>query len=113
MKKLILLGSLLTAITLTSQAQISVNINLGPQPQYVPVRYNSSNYYYSKPVRYVPVRTPVYIHHVDAIRQPYYVNSIRAERRPIVYRRVHYKENNGHNKNKWKIKGGHHGKGRR
>ncbi|MHA4895560.1 hypothetical protein ACXZ1K_12470 [Pedobacter sp. PWIIR3] len=114
MKKLILLGSLLTAITFTTKAQLSVNINIGPQPQYVPLRYSTASYYYSEPVRYyAPVRRPVYVRHVNVVKRPYYVNSVRAERRPVVYRKIHYKGNKGYFKNNWKVKGGHHGKGRR
>ncbi|RZK51108.1 MAG: hypothetical protein EOO87_18490 [Pedobacter sp.] len=87
MKKFILLALVVstTAIFSTARAQVSLNINIGAQPRYVPVAYTYESYY--QPVvhrAYYAAPRP----HVIAKR--YY-----APARNVVY----VKENNWNNRN--------------
>ena len=96
MKKLVLLVFALTTITLASQAQLNVNINIGSQPAYVPVHYTTSSYYYA------PAR-PVYVNRVVKVkpRKHYYSNTRSYyANRPVVYREVHYKKFKGNDKHR-------------
>lgn len=58
MKKLILLALVVstTAIFSTARAQVSLNINIGAQPRYVPVGYTYESYY--QPVVHRAYYTP-------------------------------------------------------
>lgn len=119
MKKLVLLGVALTAMVTATQAQVSINVNIGSRPQYAPVQYYATDYVYREPVVYYePVRRPVYVKHVNYVRRPYYTNNVRVSRRPVIvynrpsYSKAYFKGNKGHFKHYEKAKG-HHGRGRR
>lgn len=65
MKKLFLLTmlGLASAITLPATAQVSVNINIGSQPQWGPSGYNHVDYYYMPEIEsyyYVPTKKFIY-----------------------------------------------------
>lgn len=68
MKKLFILSAILGIVVLTSNqsnAQVSINVNIGPQPAWVPVGYQDVNYYYLPEVQSyycVPQRQFVYLH---------------------------------------------------
>jgi hypothetical protein len=66
MKKLILLFLLAlgSSVSFKSQAQVSVNINIGSQPQWGPVGYDYVDYYYLPDIEsyyYVPKRQFIYM----------------------------------------------------
>jgi hypothetical protein len=111
MRKLILLGvvALVAIFTLPAQAQISVNVNIGPRPQYVPVRYVSTGYYYEAPAR------PVYVNHVYRTKHSKYNNwrptRTRYVSSPVSYRRSYYKNDGGNGRSHYKMKS-HKGNGR-
>ncbi|RZK76911.1 MAG: hypothetical protein EOO92_13855 [Pedobacter sp.] len=105
MKKLVLLGFALTIISLSSYAQFNVNINIGPQPAYVPVRYVTSSHYYA------PAR-PVYVSNryvkVMPRRNHYRPQRTYYKSRPVVYREVHYKQHKGKKQHYYNGKGKKH-----
>lgn len=111
MKKFILLALVVstTAIFSTAKAQVSLNINIGSQPRYVPIRYTYENYYQPVVHRayYAPPRR-----HVLAKR--YYATPQRTvlirgndwnRRNAKVYRTSYYSKHS--NKHYYK-KGNHH-----
>ncbi|WP_293307084.1 hypothetical protein [Pedobacter sp. UBA5917] len=67
MKKLFIISAILGIVALTSNqsnAQVSINVNIGAQPAWVPAGYQSVNYYYLPEVQsyyYVPQRQFVYL----------------------------------------------------
>ncbi|RBQ03230.1 hypothetical protein [Pedobacter miscanthi] len=67
MKKLFIISAILGIVALTSNqsnAQVSINVNIGAQPAWVPVGYQNVNYYYLPEVQsyyYVPQRQFVYL----------------------------------------------------
>jgi len=67
MKKLFLISAILGIVALTSNqsnAQVSINVNIGAQPTWVPAGYQDVNYYYLPEVQsyyYVPQRQFVYL----------------------------------------------------
>lgn len=49
MKKLFIISAILGIVALTSNqssAQVSINVNIGAQPAWVPAGYENVNYYY-------------------------------------------------------------------
>lgn len=67
MKKLFIISAILGIVALTSNqsnAQVSINLNIGAQPAWVPAGYQSVDYYYLPEVQsyyYVPQRQFVYL----------------------------------------------------
>jgi len=67
MKKLLIISAIVGIVALTSNqsnAQVSLNVNIGTQPAWVPVGYQNVNYYYLPEVQsyyYVPQRQFVYL----------------------------------------------------
>lgn len=68
MKKLFILFGIgmlgLTSIPTTTKAQVSINVNIGSQPQWGPTGYNHVEYYYLPDIEsyyYVPKRQFVYL----------------------------------------------------
>lgn len=67
MKKLFIISAILSIVALTSNqssAQVSINVNIGAQPSWVPVGYQSVDYYYLPEVQsyyYVPQRQFVFL----------------------------------------------------
>lgn len=67
MKKLLIISAIFGIVALTSNqsnAQVSLNVNIGTQPAWVPVGYQNVNYYYLPEVQsyyYVPQRQFVYL----------------------------------------------------
>ncbi|WP_231424349.1 MULTISPECIES: hypothetical protein [Pedobacter] len=67
MKKLLIISAIVGIVALTSNqsnAQVSLNVNIGAQPAWVPVGYQNVNYYYLPEVQsyyYVPQRQFVYL----------------------------------------------------
>ncbi|QIL41981.1 hypothetical protein G7074_23555 [Pedobacter sp. HDW13] len=67
MKKLFLLSAILSIVALTSNqsnAQVSINVNIGSQPAWIPAGYQDVNYYYLPEVQSyycVPQRQFVYL----------------------------------------------------
>lgn len=67
MKKLFIISAILGIVALTSNqsnAQVSINVNIGAQPTWVPAGYQSVDYYYLPEVQsyyYVPQRQFVYL----------------------------------------------------
>jgi len=78
--KLMTLGMMLFFASISMNAQVSINVNLGTQPSWGPVGYSSVNYYYLPDVQsYYDVRTSQFI----------FLNGgvwIRSSRLPIQYR---------------------------
>jgi hypothetical protein len=104
MRKFILLGvvAVVAIFTLPAEAQISVNVNIGSRPQYVPVRYVSTGYYYNAPAR------PVYVSNVYRVKHNKY-NNWRPVRthyvsRPVAYQRAYYNNDRGHSRSHYKVK---------
>jgi hypothetical protein len=114
MRKLILLGVVAVAAIFAApaKAQFSVNVNIGSRPEYVPVRYVNTDYYYSAPAR------PVYINHVYEAKHNRHNNwrpvRTRYESRPVVYQRAYYSSDRGQGRSYYKEKShkGHGGRGR-
>ncbi|RZL18069.1 MAG: hypothetical protein EOO89_05875 [Pedobacter sp.] len=104
MKKLILLGvvAFVAAFSVPAEAQISVNVNIGPRPQYVPVRYVNTDYYYGAPAR------PVYVNRVYTVKHNRHNNwrpvRTRYVSRPVVYQRPYYKNDRGPKHSYYKVK---------
>ncbi|WP_316829364.1 hypothetical protein [Pedobacter aquatilis] len=77
MKKLFIISAILGIVALTSNqsnAQVSLNVNIGTQPAWVPVGYQSVNYYYLPEVEsyyYVPQRQFVYLSGSRWVRSRY------------------------------------------
>ncbi|MEJ7559484.1 MAG: hypothetical protein WKF66_14340 [Pedobacter sp.] len=101
---LVVVVAVVAAFTLPAEAQISVNVNIGSRPQYVPVRYVSSGYYYNAPAR------PVYINNVYRTEhsnwrpaRTHYVS------RPVMYKQKYYKNDRGHGPSHYKFKSQKHG----
>lgn len=90
MKKLLIISAIVGIVALTSNqshAQVSLNVNIGSQPAWVPAGYQSVNYYYLPEVQsyyYVPQRQFVYLSGNRWIRSSYL---------PTRYR--HYNLNHG------------------
>ena len=113
MKKLVLAGVMaMTAIFSTpTKAQVFVNVNIGSRPQYAPVRYVNTGYYYSAPSR------PVYVNNVYKVKYKKNNNWRPVSRhyvsRPSNYKRTSYKykghSNNGHSY--YKVKSHKHDRG--
>lgn len=67
MRKLIIISAIVGIVALTSKqsnAQVSLNVNIGTQPAWVPAGYQNVNYYYLPDVNsyyYVPQRQFVYL----------------------------------------------------
>jgi len=67
MKKLLIISAIAGIVALTSNqsnAQVSLNVNIGSQPAWVPAGYQNVNYYYLPEVNsyyYVPQRQFVYL----------------------------------------------------
>jgi hypothetical protein len=67
MKKLFIISAILGIVALTanqSNAQVSINVNIGAQPTWVPAGYRNVDYYYLPEVQsyyYVPQRQFVYL----------------------------------------------------
>ncbi|GGE48836.1 hypothetical protein EV200_10440 [Pedobacter psychrotolerans] len=67
MKKLLIISAIVGIVALTSNqssAQVSLNVNIGSQPTWVPAGYQDVNYYYLPEVNsyyYVPQRQFVYL----------------------------------------------------
>jgi hypothetical protein len=104
MKKLILTGvvAIVAAFSNPVEAQISVNFNIGSNPQYVPVRYVNTGYYYGAAPRTVYVNR---VYKVKNNRHNYYRPvKTRYIRRPVVYSRPFYSDNRGRGHSYHKIK---------
>ena len=123
MKKLILMAlvAVAAAIYQPAKAQVSLNINIGAQPRYIPVGYTYESYY--EPVvrrtYYAPVRHVVTKHYYKPVTRHVYVKDNNWNRGNRVYRtsyykssnKHYYKKSNHHLKPKYH-KGRSHGKGR-
>ena len=76
----LLLGMMLMTYSLSTHAQVSVNVNLGTPPAWGPVGYNSAHYYYLPDVQsYYDVR----------VREFIYLNNdkwYRSKSKPAQYR---------------------------
>ncbi|MEH3115235.1 hypothetical protein [Pedobacter terrae] len=77
MKKLFIISAILGIVALTSNqssAQVNINVNIGPQPTWVPAGYQNVNYYYLPEVHsyyYVPQRQFVYLNGNRWVRSRY------------------------------------------
>lgn len=77
MKKLFIISAILGIVALTSNqsnAQVNINLNIGPQPTWIPAGYQNVNYYYLPEVQsyyYVPQRQFVYLNGNRWIRSRY------------------------------------------
>ncbi|WP_145854727.1 hypothetical protein [Pedobacter suwonensis] len=77
MKKLFIISAILGIVALTSNqsnAQVNINVNIGPQPTWIPAGYQNVNYYYLPEVQsyyYVPQRQFVYLNGNRWIRSRY------------------------------------------
>jgi hypothetical protein len=74
MKKFLIVTAIAGIMALTSNqsnAQVSINVNIGAQPTWVPAGYQNVNYYYLPEVQsyyYVPERRFVYLHNNTWVR---------------------------------------------
>jgi len=104
MKKLILLGvvAIVAAFSVPAEAQISVNVNIGPRPQYVPVRYVNTDYYYGAPAR------PVYVNRVYTVKHNRHNNwrpvRTRYISRQVVYQNAYYRNDRKSKHSYYKVK---------
>lgn len=96
MKKLLIVSAIVGLFTLNanqSNAQVNINLNIGPQPTWVPSGYQDVNYYYLPDVQayyYVPQRQYVYKQRNVWVRSAYlptrYRNYDLNRGRKVVYR---------------------------
>ncbi|WP_316849181.1 hypothetical protein [Pedobacter agri] len=107
MKKLLIISAIVGIVALTSNqsnAQVSLNVNIGTQPAWVPVGYQNVNYYYLPEVQsyyYVPQRQFVYLNgnrwvrnrHLPARYRGY---DLHRGRKVVVYGHSPYRSYNTH-----------------
>lgn len=107
MKKLLIISAIVGIVTLTSNqsnAQVSLNVNIGTQPAWVPVGYQDVNYYYLPEVQsyyYVPQRQFVYLSGNRWTRSRYLPARYRGYnlnhgRKVVVYGNSPYRSYNTH-----------------
>ncbi|TCD24743.1 hypothetical protein EZ456_16790 [Pedobacter psychrodurus] len=107
MKKLFIISAILGIVALTSNqsnAQVSINVNIGAQPAWVPAGYQNVNYYYLPEVQsyyYVPQRQFVYLNGNRWTRSRYLPARYRGYdlhhgRKVVVYGNSPYRNHNSH-----------------
>lgn len=107
MKKLFIISAILGIVALTSNqsnAQVSINVNIGAQPAWVPAGYENVNYYYLPEVQsyyYVPQRQFVYLSGNRWTRSRYLPARYRGYdlhhgRKVVVYGNSPYRNYNSH-----------------
>jgi len=107
MKKLIIISAIVGIVALTSNqsnAQVSINVNIGPQPTWVPAGYQNVNYYYLPEVQsyyYVPQHQFVYLSGNRWVRSRSLPNRYRGynlnhSRKVVVYGNQPYRSYNTH-----------------
>jgi hypothetical protein len=107
MKKLFIISAILGIVALTSNqsnAQVSINVNIGAQPSWVPSGYQDVNYYYLPEVQsyyYVPQRQFVYLSGNRWTRSRYLPARYRGYdlhhgRKVVVYGNSPYRSYNTH-----------------
>jgi len=107
MKKLLIISAIVGIVALTSNqsnAQVSLNVNIGTQPAWVPAGYQNVNYYYLPEVKsyyYVPQRQFVYLSGNRWIRSRYLPARYRGYnlnrgRKVVVYGNNPYRNYNSH-----------------
>ncbi|MCZ4243699.1 hypothetical protein [Pedobacter punctiformis] len=107
MKKLLIISAIVGIVALTSNqshAQVSLNVNIGAQPAWVPAGYQDVNYYYLPEVQsyyYVPQRQFVYLSGNRWIRSSYLPTRYRGYnlnhgRKVVVYGNSPYRSYNTH-----------------
>ncbi|RDC57765.1 hypothetical protein DU508_02065 [Pedobacter chinensis] len=107
MKKLFIVAAIVGIAALTSNqsnAQVSINVNIGPQPAWVPVGYQNVNYYYLPEVHsyyYVPQRQFVYLSGNRWVKSRYLPSRYRGYdlnrgRKVVVYGNSPYRSYNVH-----------------
>lgn len=107
MKKLLIISAIVGIVALTSnqsKAQVSLNVNIGTQPAWVPSGYESVNYYYLPEVNsyyYVPQRQFVYLNGNRWTRSRYLPTRYRGydlnrSRKVVVYGNSPYRSYNTH-----------------
>ena len=107
MKKLLIISAIVGIVSLTSnqsKAQVSLNVNIGSQPAWVPAGYQNVNYYYLPEVNsyyYVPQRQFVYLNGNRWTRSRNLPNRYRSYdltrgRKVVVYGNNPYRSYNTH-----------------
>ncbi|MDN3585637.1 hypothetical protein QWY86_03095 [Pedobacter aquatilis] len=107
MKKLLIISAIVGIVALTSKesnAQVSLNVNIGTQPAWVPAGYQNVNYYYLPEVQsyyYVPQRQFVYLSGNRWTRSRYLPARYRGYnlnhgRKVVVYGNSPYRSYNTH-----------------
>jgi len=108
MKKLFIISAIVGIVALTSNqsnAQVSINVNIGAQPAWVPVGYENVNYYYLPEVQsyyYVPQRQFVYLSGNNWVRSRYLPSRYRGYnlhhgRKVVVYGNTPFHSYRTHN----------------
>ncbi|RNL52301.1 hypothetical protein [Pedobacter jejuensis] len=107
MKKLLIISAIVGIVALTSNqsnAQVSLNVNIGTQPRWVPAGYQNVNYYYLPEVQSyysVPTRQFVYLNGNRWTRSRYLPARYRGYnlnhgRKVVVYGNSPYRSYNTH-----------------
>lgn len=107
MKKLLIISAIIGIVAVTSNqssAQVSLNVNIGTQPAWVPAGYQNVNYYYLPEVGsyyYVPQRQFVYLNGNRWIRSRslparYRGYDLHRGRKVIVHGNAPYRSYNTH-----------------
>jgi len=107
MKKLLIISAIVGIVSLTSnqsKAQVSLNVNIGTQPAWVPAGYQDVNYYYLPEVNsyyYVPQRQFVYLNGNRWTRSRnlptrYRSYDLNRSRKVVVYGNNPYRSYNTH-----------------